>query len=165
MIFNMAEDEWDAVIAVHLKGHFTITRFATMVFRQQRSGRIVNTSSESGMGNMGQANYSAAKEASPDAHLALTSAAMVSPRTPSASRGTRLTTPELRAAGGAPSPGRCSSDAPVSQNALAPEIAPLVVYLCTDAADNVNGRDFLSVATKSALHARRQGAPDLPEGG
>ena len=62
IIFNMTEEEWDAVIAVHLKGHFTITRFASMVFRQQRSGRIVNTSSESGLGNLGQANYSAAKE-------------------------------------------------------------------------------------------------------
>jgi NAD(P)-dependent dehydrogenase (short-subunit alcohol dehydrogenase family) len=62
MVFNMAEEEWDAVIAVHLKGHFTVTKHASLVFRQQRSGRIVNTSSESGLGNMGQANYSAAKE-------------------------------------------------------------------------------------------------------
>src|SRR5262249_30246764 len=62
MVFNMSEEEWDAVIDVHLKGHFTTTKFASIIFRQQRSGRIVNTSSESGMGNMGQANYSAAKE-------------------------------------------------------------------------------------------------------
>ena len=62
MVFNMTEEEWDVVIAVHLKGHFTITRFASIVMRQQRSGRIVNTSSESGLGNLGQANYSAAKE-------------------------------------------------------------------------------------------------------
>ncbi|HJP40473.1 MAG TPA: SDR family NAD(P)-dependent oxidoreductase, partial [Dehalococcoidia bacterium] len=62
MVFNMTEDEWDMVIAVHLKGHFTVTKHAAMVFRQQRSGRVVNTSSESGLGNMGQANYSAAKE-------------------------------------------------------------------------------------------------------
>src|SRR5215208_6464689 len=62
MIFNMDEAEWDAVIAVHLKGHFTTTKFASIVMRQQRSGRIVNTSSESGLGNLGQANYSAAKE-------------------------------------------------------------------------------------------------------
>ena len=62
MVFNMAEDEWDAVIAVHLKGTFNVTRDACVVFRQQRSGVIVNTSSESGLGNMGQANYGAAKE-------------------------------------------------------------------------------------------------------
>ncbi|MCH7707675.1 MAG: SDR family NAD(P)-dependent oxidoreductase, partial [Myxococcales bacterium] len=62
MVFNMSEDEWDAVLAVHLKGHFNLTRAACVVFRQQRSGVIVNTSSESGLGNMGQANYAAAKE-------------------------------------------------------------------------------------------------------
>ncbi|MXY86614.1 MAG: SDR family NAD(P)-dependent oxidoreductase, partial [Chloroflexi bacterium] len=62
MVFNMTEEEWDVVVDVHLKGHFTVTKFASQVFRQQRSGRIVNTSSESGLGNMGQANYAAAKE-------------------------------------------------------------------------------------------------------
>ena len=62
MVFNMTEEEWDVVVAVHLKGHFTVTKFASQVFRQQRSGRIVGTSSESGLGNMGQANYAAAKE-------------------------------------------------------------------------------------------------------
>ena len=62
MVFNMSEAEWDSVIAVHLKGHFTTTKHASIVFRQQRSGRIVNTGSESGLGNMGQANYAAAKE-------------------------------------------------------------------------------------------------------
>ena len=62
MVFNMTEEEWDVVVAVHLKGHFTVTKYASQVFRQQRSGRIVGTSSESGLGNMGQANYAAAKE-------------------------------------------------------------------------------------------------------
>jgi len=46
------------------QGHFTVTRHACVVFRQQRSGRIIGTSSTSGLGNMGQANYGAAKEAS-----------------------------------------------------------------------------------------------------
>ena len=39
MVFNMSEEEWDAVIAVHLKGHFTVTKHAALLFRQQRSGR------------------------------------------------------------------------------------------------------------------------------
>jgi len=43
-------EEWDTVIAVRRKGHFTVTKFAAQVFRQQRSGRIVNTSSEAGLG-------------------------------------------------------------------------------------------------------------------
>src|SRR3990172_12046420 len=62
MIFNMAEDEWDAVINVHLKGHFNTIKPASQLMRQQRYGRIVNFSSISGLrGNSGQANYGAAK--------------------------------------------------------------------------------------------------------
>src|SRR5713101_2803347 len=62
MIFNMAEDEWDDVIAVHLKGHFNTIKPASQLMRQQRYGRIVNFSSISGLrGNSGQANYGAAK--------------------------------------------------------------------------------------------------------
>ncbi len=64
MIFNMSEEEWDAVIAVHLKGHFNCTKPASVLMRQQRYGRIINYSSESGLwGNAGQANYGAAKSA------------------------------------------------------------------------------------------------------
>ena len=47
MIFNMSEEEWDAVIAVHLKGHFNTTKPAATVMRQQRYGRIINFTSES----------------------------------------------------------------------------------------------------------------------
>ena len=68
MVFNMSEEEWDAVIAVHLKGHFTTAKYASLVFRQQRSGRIVNTSSESGMGNMGKNCSSGVGELFPRSH-------------------------------------------------------------------------------------------------
>ena len=62
MIFNMTEEEWDAVIDVHLKGHFNTIKPASQLMRQQRYGRIVNFSSISGLrGNSGQANYGAAK--------------------------------------------------------------------------------------------------------
>ena len=62
MIFNMSEQEWDDVIAVHLKGTFTVVKHACILFRQQRSGRVITFSSESGLiGNSGQANYGAAK--------------------------------------------------------------------------------------------------------
>ena len=58
----MVEEEWDAVIAVHLKGHFNCTKPSSIIFRQQRLGRIINFSSGSGIiGNAGQANYGAAK--------------------------------------------------------------------------------------------------------
>jgi NAD(P)-dependent dehydrogenase (short-subunit alcohol dehydrogenase family) len=62
MVFNMTEEEWDAVIKVHLYGHFYCTRHAATLFRQQKSGRIINTSSHAGLGAAGQANYAAAKE-------------------------------------------------------------------------------------------------------
>jgi len=157
MLFNMAEEEWDAVIAVHLKGHFTVTKHAALVFRQQRSGRIVNTSSESGLGNMGQANYSAAKEgiigltrtAALDLGRYGVTCNAIRPRA-----GTRLTiSPELReameraraAAQAGGNPDESSAQGAMSQiQALKPEfVAPIVVYLCTDAAANVNGRDFI----------------------
>src|SRR5215207_10709969 len=40
MVFNMSEEEWDLVVDIHMKGHFTTTKAAGLVFRQQRSGRI-----------------------------------------------------------------------------------------------------------------------------
>jgi NAD(P)-dependent dehydrogenase (short-subunit alcohol dehydrogenase family) len=70
MLVNMTEDEWDAVIAVHLKGHFGPTRHAAAYWRELAKGgeslhaRVINTSSPSGVfGNVGQANYGAAKAA------------------------------------------------------------------------------------------------------
>jgi NAD(P)-dependent dehydrogenase (short-subunit alcohol dehydrogenase family) len=68
MLVNMTEDEWDSVIAVHLKGHFAPTRHAAVYWRERSKageeihGRVINTSSPSGVfGNVGQANYGAAK--------------------------------------------------------------------------------------------------------
>jgi NAD(P)-dependent dehydrogenase (short-subunit alcohol dehydrogenase family) len=68
MVFNMAVEEWDAVIKVHLRGHFLVTHEACAHWRERSkageavTGRIVNTSSTSGiLGNPGQSNYGAAK--------------------------------------------------------------------------------------------------------
>jgi NAD(P)-dependent dehydrogenase (short-subunit alcohol dehydrogenase family) len=68
MLVNLSEDEWDAVIAVHLKGHYAPTRHAAAYWREQSkagnqiNGRVINTSSPSGVfGNVGQTNYGAAK--------------------------------------------------------------------------------------------------------
>ena len=184
MVFNMSEAEWDSVIAVHLKGHFTTTKHASIVFRQQRSGRIVNTGSESGLGNMGQANYAAAKEGIVGLTRTLAldlgrygvTANAIRPRA-----GTRLTlSPELREAmqrarasrqGGDGGGSETGAEEAVSQiDALAPEmVAPLVVYLCTDSAANVNGRDFvvggdevslMTMPTKQAT-IHREGGWDL----
>ncbi len=145
MVFNMTEEEWDTVINVHLKGHFACTKPACVIFRQQRSGRIINTSSTSGLGNMGQANYAAAKEgivgftrtvARDMGRYGITCNAI----RPAA--GTRLTlSPEMedarkkREAAGMGGPPRIEIPPPEA-------IAPFVVFLCTDEAANINGHTF-----------------------
>lgn len=59
---NMSDNEWNAIYDVHLKGAYVTTRSAWNVFRKQKYGRVIMTSSNSGVyGNFGQANYSAAK--------------------------------------------------------------------------------------------------------
>ncbi|MCU1487428.1 MAG: putative short chain dehydrogenase, partial [Actinomycetia bacterium] len=62
MLFNMSEDEFDAVIAVHLKGHFNVYRHASAVMRKQATGgSMVGFTSAAFVGSTAQANYSAAK--------------------------------------------------------------------------------------------------------
>jgi 3-oxoacyl-[acyl-carrier protein] reductase len=61
LLFKMSEEDWDTVMAVHLKGAFLMTRAAQKHFVEQKYGKIINLSSVSALGNRGQANYSAAK--------------------------------------------------------------------------------------------------------
>src|SRR5919202_6838721 len=61
LLFRMSDDEWDAVMATHLKGSFLCSREAQKYMVKQRYGKIVMTSSISALGNRGQANYAAAK--------------------------------------------------------------------------------------------------------
>ena len=68
MLFSMSEDDWDAIMNVHLKGTFSPTHHAAVYWRnkakagEETSGRVINTSSPSGIyGNIGQSNYGAAK--------------------------------------------------------------------------------------------------------
>ncbi|HVK36203.1 MAG TPA: 3-oxoacyl-ACP reductase FabG [Microlunatus sp.] len=61
LLFKMSTDDWDAVMGVHLRGAFLMTRAAQAHMIEAKWGRIVNLSSTSALGNRGQANYSAAK--------------------------------------------------------------------------------------------------------
>ncbi len=149
MIFNMAEEEWDDVIAVHLKGTFTVVKNACILMRQQRSGRIITFTSESGLiGNSGQANYGAAKSGiagftkvvAKDMGRYGVTVNSIAPRA-----STRMvadipgSAAEIRARSGVASisgeenPGNMDPD----------HIAPFVCYLATDFADNINGQTFL----------------------
>jgi NAD(P)-dependent dehydrogenase (short-subunit alcohol dehydrogenase family) len=156
MIFNMSEQEWDDVIAVHLHGQYHTIKPASILMRQQRWGRIVNFSSISGLeGGTGQANYGSAKAgiagltrvvARDLGRYGVTCNAVA----PGAA--TRMTESvpdrarDLRARAGIGAGGQ----APVTEirrpevDALRePEyVAPMTVWLCTDAAWNVNGKIF-----------------------
>ena len=149
MIFNMTEEEWDSVIAVHLKGTFTIVKHAAILFRQQRSGRIITFSSESGlMGNSGQANYGAAKSGiagftkvvARDMGKYGVTANSIAPRA-----NTRMISAIPDSAGQI----RASQGVePISGDdelrLTHPDaIAPFVGYLASDYAGNVNGQTFL----------------------
>ena len=61
LLFKMSDDDWDTVIAVHLRGAFLMTRAAQKHFVEQKFGKVICLSSVSALGNRGQANYAAAK--------------------------------------------------------------------------------------------------------
>ena len=148
MIFNLSEEDFDAVIAVHLKGTFNCTRHASVHMRQQQWGRIISMSSTSGLyGNAGQANYGAAK----DGIAGLTRVASrdlgkygitVNAIAPAAATRMLATIPD--AAQRRP-PGRAAAPAgDVPPLRMDPDdVAPFAVYLATDAAADINGQTFM----------------------
>src|SRR2546425_9289037 len=159
MIFNMSEEEWDAVLAVHLKGTFNCVRHACPHMREQRWGRIVTFSSGSGLfGNPGQANYGSAK----GGISGLTKVAArdlgrygitVNAICPVA--GTRMTITEqylrardLRRQQGVQREDRGTGDI---EHLDPDDVAPMVVYLASDWAANVNGQFFLCYGSSVAL--------------
>jgi 3-oxoacyl-[acyl-carrier protein] reductase len=146
MLFNMSDEDWDAVMSVHLRGHFLLTRNAATYWRAKAKdaggtvyGRIINTSSEAGLvGPPGQANYGAAKSGI----TALTlSAARVLER-----YGVRANAiaPRARTAMTADVFGESPELTEGQIDPLSPEhVVNLVRFLASPASEGVNGQLFI----------------------
>ncbi len=151
MLFNMSEEDWDTVLKVHLYGHFQTIRAVSPLFRQQRYGRIINTASVAGLNatTYGQANYGAAKEGivgltrkvARDMGRYGVTCNCIRPNA-----GTRLTlSDEMKEA---------RPEAMARFEEMKPEgIAPLVVWLASDDAANVNGRTFFVEKGRVGLYS------------
>jgi 3-oxoacyl-[acyl-carrier protein] reductase len=150
MSFNMTEEDWDSVLRVHLTGHMSTCHAAAGHWRarekagEELSGRIINTASESGLfGQAGQANYSAAKAGIVSMTIVLArelrkygvTANVICPRAR-----TRMTESM---------PG---ADEYMQGPEWSPDnIAPLVCFLASDAAADVNGQVFVLFGTRLHL--------------
>jgi NAD(P)-dependent dehydrogenase (short-subunit alcohol dehydrogenase family) len=167
MFFSTGEDEWDAVIRVHLKGHFCLSRHASEWWRseskagRQPDARIINTSSGAGLlGSVGQATYSAAKAGI--AGLTLVQAAElgrygVTANAIAPAARTRMTEEVFADTMAAPGEGEW--------DAMAPEnVSPLVVWLGSSEAASVTGRVFEVEAGKIGVADGWQHGPEVDRG-
>jgi NAD(P)-dependent dehydrogenase (short-subunit alcohol dehydrogenase family) len=167
MFANAAEDEWDAVVRVHLKGHFCVARWAAAYWRDQTKAgatvdaRIINTSSGAGlMGSVGQAAYSAAKAGI--AGLTMVQSAElgrygVTANAIAPSARTRMTETVFADMMAAPEAG--------AFDAMAPDnIAPLVVWLGSPESREVTGRVFEVEGGKVSVADGWQHGPAVDKG-
>ncbi len=152
MVFNISEEDWDLVIKVHLYGHFHTIRAVSPLFRQQRYGRIINTSSIAGLyaTTYGQANYGTAKEGivgltrkvARDMGRYGVTCNCIRPNA-----GTRLTlSDEMRKSWP-------KSAIEMLEQMKPDDIAPVVVWLASDDAANVNGRVFYIETGRVGLYS------------
>ena len=156
MFAYLSEADWDAVIAVHLKGHFCITSHAVQYWRhqvksgQKVSGRIVNTTSGAGLqGSIGQSNYAAAKagiaaltinQGAELARYGVTANAIC----PVARTGMTTAVPEMAARMAAPEDGSFDHFAPENVSAV-------VVWLCSEDSTGVTGKSIEAEGGRIAL--------------
>jgi NAD(P)-dependent dehydrogenase (short-subunit alcohol dehydrogenase family) len=142
MLFNLTEDDWDSVVATHLKGTFTVFRAASAVMRKQASGRLVGFTSGAYTGSVAQANYSAAK----GGIVSLVHSAALG-----------LNRYGVTANAIAPiARTRMSELVPfaIEDMGVAEDVAPLAVYLLSDAAAEVTGQVYTVAGPKVAVWAQ-----------
>ncbi len=140
MLFNMSEQEWDSVLETHLKGTFTVFRAASAVMRQQKSGALVGFTSGVGMwGSASQANYASAK----GGIVALVRSAAVGLQRYGVTANAIAPVANTRMSANVPG-GTAETGEPE-------DVAPMVVYLLSDAAREVTGQTYTVVGGKVAL--------------
>ena len=145
MLFNMSEEDWDDVVAVHLKGHFTLYRHAMAVMRKQESGgSIVGFTSGAFTASTAQPNYSAAK----GGIVSLTRSAAMTAASISLRGGPRINAnciaPVART--------RMSENVPFEIETGAPEaITPMAVYLMSDAGRDVNAQVYTVIGPRISV--------------
>jgi NAD(P)-dependent dehydrogenase (short-subunit alcohol dehydrogenase family) len=156
MIFNMSEEEFDIVTAVHLNGTFNTVRHASALMREQRSGRIINFSSVSAWGSPGQPNYGAAKYgilgftavlANSLAKYGITANAILPFAT------TRMIDSTPRGQEFLKEHGKLPSEMADGTEGDPGNVAPMVVYLATDGAAEINGHFFGVRGTTISLYS------------
>lgn len=157
MIFNMTPEEWQAVLDVHLKGTFNMTKWASIRFREQKSGCFINMSSNSAFGAPGQPNYAAAKAgiigltlstANGLARYNVTANAIL----PSGSTRMIDSIPQAREA--VADTGKLPSELAAGTEKDPENVAPLVTYLATDAGKRITGHLFGSFGYNVVLMAQ-----------
>src|SRR5512145_2108314 len=167
MIFNMTEAEWDAVIAVHLKGTFNTSRAASVHMREQNGGRIINMSSVSALGAPGQPNYAAAKAGILGLTWSTANALSKYGVTANAilpSGATRMIDSTPRGRQIFEETGKWPSEQAKGTERDPDNVAPLVVYLASDAAAHVNGQAFHSFGYGYTLLAQPQAVRRIDAG-
>jgi NAD(P)-dependent dehydrogenase (short-subunit alcohol dehydrogenase family) len=159
MVFNMTEEEFGAVLDVHLKGTFNCIRHASTHLRAQGWGRIVTFASGAGLfGNPGQANYGSAKSAIGGLTKAVARdlgryGVTANSICPVAATRMTMTEAVLKAREIRKQQGIVREESALRQlENLAPEdVAPMVAFLASDAAAHVNGQFFLCAGTTYSL--------------
>ncbi|TQJ74740.1 SDR family oxidoreductase [Streptomyces sp. SLBN-31] len=142
MLFNMSEDEWDPVLATHLKGTFTVFRAASAVMRAQRAGTLIGFTSGNHQGSVSQANYSAAK----GGIISLVRSAALGLHKYGVTA--NAVAPVART--------RMSANVPMELAEIGePEdVAALVVYLLSDRAKEITGQVYTIAGPKLAVWAQ-----------
>jgi NAD(P)-dependent dehydrogenase (short-subunit alcohol dehydrogenase family) len=173
MVFNMTEEEWDAVLGVHLKGAFNMARAAVEPMLKQRYGRMLFFSSGSGLGSSGQANYSAAKEGMVGLARSLArelgpygiavnaiypgGATRMTASVPAASRDIRARA-GIASGGGAAAPRQNFSDidAAIGTARDPGNNAPPVTWLCSEAGGVISGQVIGTAGWQASRYSPRQ---------